>query len=788
MQWGDDRSPYDRRGRYGMWLLSVLSLGASAAGLLWTVWNYRGAGADMGARAGVLGFGVSTLGLIVGAVSLRVSWQGYLADRREHAEGLPLSEIVDEFAVAVRTQWEAEARVRRLNDPYPLPVSWQAAAEELVEPWSLLLRLAAGGTTDAAALPPSWATGPHDLAGSGAEIVPVFADRTPGRRLVVLGEPGSGKTMLLVRLLLGVMDRRTAGDPVPVVFPLASWDPVRQDLDAWMEARLATDYPGLAEPAPTRHGAHTTRARALLDQRLVLPLLDGLDELPERLRGVALDAVNHTLPPGHPLVLTSRLAEYRAALAPATGVPVRLTAAAGIVLRPLDEEEAGAYLYRDAGGEGTASAARWAPVLARLGTASPVGLALRTPLMLFLARTVYNPRPGEDMGALPDPAELCDTERFADEGALRRHLFDAFVPAAYRRHPGRPCRWSAQEAERALAFLARHLERDRGGSVDLAWWGLRRAVPGRALTAMTAGAVGLRLLGLTFVGWLGLGLGVLPASSLAFVFVWWTASMDLAAVFAPHLPDGLILLHLLGSALVLHFLLGVALVAVSGVRSRPEPTRRPRWRWKPWTVVTGLFVGTALGIPISLVFGPTGGLGWGTAATLLVWITGSWTADPADLTTAAGPADIMATDRRTFRLFLLTGVIGCGLVLGPVIGLVLGYSEATTRQNVTTLLEQLLDGGLSGLGLGLWTGAALGLATAYTRTAWGPYTLALRRLSRRHGLPRDLMAFLQDAHENRGVLRQVGSVHQFRHIELQRRLARTPDGVTPGVPDPQTPG
>lgn len=31
------------------------------------------------------------------------------------------------------------------------------------------------------------------------------------------------------------------------------------------------------------------------------------------------------------------------------------------------------------------------------------------------------------------------------------------------------------------------------------------------------------------------------------------------------------------------------------------------------------------------------------------------------------------------------------------------------------------------------------------------------------------MGFLADAHD-RGVLRRVGAVHQFRHIELQHRL------------------
>jgi hypothetical protein len=37
-------------------------------------------------------------------------------------------------------------------------------------------------------------------------------------------------------------------------------------------------------------------------------------------------------------------------------------------------------------------------------------------------------------------------------------------------------------------------------------------------------------------------------------------------------------------------------------------------------------------------------------------------------------------------------------------------------------------------------------------------------------LPWRLVSFLQDAHR-RGVLRQAGAVYQFRHIELQHRLA-----------------
>ena len=42
----------------------------------------------------------------------------------------------------------------------------------------------------------------------------------------------------------------------------------------------------------------------------------------------------------------------------------------------------------------------------------------------------------------------------------------------------------------------------------------------------------------------------------------------------------------------------------------------------------------------------------------------------------------------------------------------------------------------------------------------------------RRRLPGCFMAFLADAHR-RGILRQEGAVYQFRHIELQHRLANT---------------
>jgi hypothetical protein len=53
----------------------------------------------------------------------------------------------------------------------------------------------------------TWAAGADGLAGEDDELADVLA-RVPTDRLVVLGEPGAGKTMLMVRLVLDLLARR----------------------------------------------------------------------------------------------------------------------------------------------------------------------------------------------------------------------------------------------------------------------------------------------------------------------------------------------------------------------------------------------------------------------------------------------------------------------------------------------------------------------------------------------------------------------------------------------------
>src|SRR5262249_58195992 len=98
------------------------------------------------------------------------------------------------------------------------------------------------------------------------------------------------------------------GGAVPVVLSVGSWDPT-VPLRTWLAERLARDYPGLQ-----RWGLD--QATSLVEAGLVLPILDGFDEIAKQRRPGAVAALNTV---ARPLVVTSRVDEYAAAVA-ATGV------------------------------------------------------------------------------------------------------------------------------------------------------------------------------------------------------------------------------------------------------------------------------------------------------------------------------------------------------------------------------------------------------------------------------------------------------------------------------------
>jgi NACHT domain len=661
-------------------------------------------------------------GLVSASLGLPVvwlTWAGVRGPRRsaDSVSGVSMDQVADGLAASVGAQWDAEVAVRRLNDPYPLPVSWAAADPSLTDIWDSLVKLVASGVGWPA--PPAagtWAVGPDDLAGEGGDLVKVLT-RVPTGRLVVLGEPGAGKTMLMVRLVLDLLARRVGGGPVPFLVSIASWNPAAQDLRDWLGAQLIIDHPALASPSPA---GEPTLAAGLLASRLILPILDGLDEIPEQVRGPAISRINDALRPGEQVVVTCRSAEYRDAVRPQGSLGVTLRAAAAVQLHPLDGCAVRDYLFDDAAGPD--ARARWDPVFAVLGTEAPAGQALSTPLMVGLARAIYNPRPGELAGTLPNPADLCKPG-LADREAVESLLFDAFIPAAYRHHTAG--RWKAQDVKRWLVFLARHLERTIG-SPNLAWWQLPLALPHFGLAAGVATGAVIGVLCQVLLQATGFG-GVLGGSTGVAVGV----VMVIAVSLSPKQPT-----------------------IARGIR-RQLPSRRNSVLGAGVGITCGVTIGVLSGVLYGVVTGIVSGAVIGVVFSILavLWV---WVMDlgdvPLDLSSAASPRTMLEADRRT-------GIaVGMAVWAGAIVGVGVAIGTAT--------------GTATGVAGGLTVGSAIGIATIFAVTAWPCYGLARIWLALRHRLPRNLMPFLADAHK-RGVLRQAGAVYQFRHIELMHRLANT---------------
>ncbi|MEV5238293.1 NACHT domain-containing protein [Streptomyces cinnamoneus] len=332
----------------------------------------------------------------------------------------------------VRKRVGGEVARRRLEHPEPIKVRWSRSGRPVQSPAEAL--------------------GTEELTERGdVTQVPEFFRSLPRRQLVVLGAPGAGKSVLALLLARELLTSWQDGEPVPVLLSLSSWRPAVA-LDRWMARRLRALSPGLDKGT----------AQRLVDEGKVMPVLDGLDELPVALHARAVQAIETAVAEGVPLLVTCRAAEYVSTVEESGDF---LTRAAVVELESVEPEEAITYLEHAA----VSGDRRWDGVFKALRRApkSPVAAALSSPLMLDLARTAY--RPGST-----DPGEMLTRKRFKKRRDIEAHLLERYLPTVYAESPD--TRYRPERARRYLALIAHRMRRD--GTSDFAWWQIESPVTG----------------------------------------------------------------------------------------------------------------------------------------------------------------------------------------------------------------------------------------------------------------------------------------------------------------------
>jgi len=439
----------------------------------------------------------------------------------------------------VETTWIKGVLEKSVHQAALLDLGVEARADAVDNPWRMVLE---GPDRSRETLP------------RGKKIKDIF-DET-NRLLLILGEPGSGKTTTLLQLaddLIAEVNQAFT-QPVPVILNLSTWTNKQQPMDDWLVAELNSKY-----HLPKKAG------QSWLKERRILPLLDGLDEVKPENRTAAVEKINRlVLDYGlHGLVVCSRIQDY-------TALNVRLAFYGAIYLQPLTPEQIEEYF--DEAGD------RLSSLRATLRQDEALQSLARSPLILNIMSLAYQDTSAE---ALSNP--VLDTDE-----ARRRQLFDTYIARMFNRkvsaHP-----YDDEQTKWRLSWLARNMQRHNQEvflieGLQPSWLSDRRwqrvyLVASRMVNGLIFGLAAGLIAGLFIGPLLGLFLGL--ASGLSLGFLW-----ELVPSNQPSQQD---------------------------LKNDIKTVEALRWSWSEAAkgLFWGLLIGPLYGVVFGVVFGPTFGLhGW----------------------------------------------------------------------------------------------------------------------------------------------------------------------------------
>jgi len=244
--------------------------------------------------------------------------------------------------------------------------------------------------------------------------------------LLILGGPGSGKTITLLELARDLLDRveeePLSGQPIPVVFHLASWKGPQQSIADWIVEELVVKY-----YIASRFG------KSWLRRNRLLPLLDGLDEVRPGDRPACINSINqfsqNLLPPG--IAICSRLTEYAES-------SIHLELKGAICLKPLSDEQLEYYF--------SSSAVNLAGLRSVILRDEALHELATCPLTLGIMAVTYT-----EAGRVPIEGSSTVRER-------REQIIESYVECMFDRRGDRPLDYSRQRVFSCLSWLAKSLK------------------------------------------------------------------------------------------------------------------------------------------------------------------------------------------------------------------------------------------------------------------------------------------------------------------------------------------
>ncbi|MGF1535357.1 MAG: NACHT domain-containing protein [Elainellaceae cyanobacterium] len=551
--------------------------------------------------------------------------------------------------------------------------------------------------------------------GSQQKIVDVIQRSDIRNKLLILGEPGSGKTTELLELAKDLIQSAIEDDeyPIPLLLELSAWN--GEKLEDWIVSEVERLY--LIQPAT---------ANIWLKRNQIFLLFDGLDELGLNKQRKCIDRINQFAeekPLLYGLVICCRKEEYEAG-------QVALKQLNGAVyLKPLSDEQIKTYFKQ----------LNCLNVWARIKKNHNILSLARFPLFLFMLLVVYGSKPISNESELFDAYIKNQVELLSSQGI----------------YP--PGKWlTTQKTLHYTIWLAKQLEESSKTEF------LIEELHSSSLHLNSQKAAFKLLYGLTYGLIFGIvcGMffsGILIATPNSRIFVEQIGELNPELIVAAILVTGLILGVFNG--LNFGLLIGVGLEQISRFGGRqinlykPELAEKLVWDFSRKSLLSAL----SFGLPVGLISGLIGGLFFGLCIGLISGLIGGLLdglSHKRDVEKSNPNQGVRKSVQNTLK----------GLLLG---GLPIGV--------LSGLLSGLLGGLLSGLLVALSFGLLFGLIGASRGGLHAVLQhLALRIILTYNGYtPWNYARFLDHAAKHRFIQR-VGGRYRFVHDLLRQHFAAMP--------------